>query len=271
MDAFGLIALGLAVGTLGTLVGAGGGFVLVPVLLLVYPHESPEIITAISLAVVFANAFSGSVAYARMGRIDYKSGLLFALATIPGAILGALTTEWIPRKLFNGVFGALLVLAGLYLIVKRTVDSSEGGAHDPRFMRRRIVEKNGTLHEFSYSLRLGMGVSLFVGYLSSLLGIGGGIIHVPFLVRFLNFPVHLATATSHFILAIMALAGTIVHIANGSFSPEGVARTVYLAIGVLVGAQVGAVFSNRVKGEWIIRCLAVALAFVGIRIFLMAL
>lgn len=271
MDVVWLIALGLAVGALGTLVGAGGGFILVPVLLLVYPNDNPEIITAISLAVVFANAFSGSVAYARMRRIDYKSGLLFALATIPGAILGALTTEMIPRKLFNAVFGVLLVVAGVYLIIKRVTESTRGPSSDPREVHRKIVESNGTIHEFSFSLKLGMWVSLFVGYLSSLLGIGGGIIHVPVLVRFLNFPVHLATATSHFILAIMALTGTIVHIANGTFSSAGLHRAIYLAVGVLVGAQVGAFFSNRVKGEWIIRCLAVALAFVGVRIFLMAL
>ena len=65
-----LIPLGLVVGAYGTLVGAGGGFVLVPVLLLLYPDERPVDITAISLAVVFFNASSGSIAYARLRRID---------------------------------------------------------------------------------------------------------------------------------------------------------------------------------------------------------
>ncbi len=58
-----LAALGLGVGLFGTLIGAGGGFVLTPVLLLLYPTESPETITGISLAVVFFNATSGSLAY----------------------------------------------------------------------------------------------------------------------------------------------------------------------------------------------------------------
>jgi len=70
-----LVPLGILIGTFGTLIGAGGGFLLAPVLLLAYPDESPEIITSISLAVVFLNALSGSVAYARMRRIDYRSGL----------------------------------------------------------------------------------------------------------------------------------------------------------------------------------------------------
>ena len=89
-----LIPLGFVIGAYGTLIGAGGGFVLMPLLLLLYPEESPEVITGISLAVVFFNALSGSVAYAKMKRIDYRSGLLVSLATIPGAILGPLTTPY---------------------------------------------------------------------------------------------------------------------------------------------------------------------------------
>ena len=100
-----LIGLGLVVGMFGTLIGAGGGFILMPVLLLLHPNVSPGQLTAISLAVVFFNALSGSESYAMMKRIDYKSGLMFAAATIPGAIIGALNTTWMPRHLFNGIFG----------------------------------------------------------------------------------------------------------------------------------------------------------------------
>jgi hypothetical protein len=266
-----LIVLGFTLGALGTLIGAGGGFILVPVLLLLYPHASPETITSISLAVVFFNALSGSYAYARMRRIDYKSGLLFATATVPGAIIGALTTSYIPRRLFDAGFGLLMIVAAAYLSFRQTEDGKTAEEGNKRHIARNIVEPNGTVHLFSYDLRLGMWLSLLVGYVSSLLGIGGGIVHVPVLVRLLNFPVHIATATSHFILAIMALTGTIAHIATGSFSHGGIRRTVCLAIGVLLGAQVGAWLSARVHGTWIIRGLAVALAFVGIRILIMAL
>ena len=72
----GLIALGIAVGAYGTLIGAGGGFVLMPVLLLLYPNQSADVLTSISLAVVFFNALSGSEAYALMKRIDYRSGFI---------------------------------------------------------------------------------------------------------------------------------------------------------------------------------------------------
>jgi uncharacterized membrane protein YfcA len=78
-----LLPLGILIGVFGTLIGAGGGFILVPILLLLYPDEQTELITSISLAVVFFNALSGTWAYSRMGRIDYKSGIMFAAATIP--------------------------------------------------------------------------------------------------------------------------------------------------------------------------------------------
>lgn len=267
----GLIALGFAVGTLGTLIGAGGGFVLAPILLLLYPRESPETITCISLAVVFFNALSGSWAYARMGRIDYRSGLLFAAATVPGAILGALSTGAVPRRVFDGVFGVVMILASAYLILHRDRGAAREGGARGGGTARRLVEKNGTVHTYAYDSRLGTALSLFVGYISSLLGIGGGIVHVPALVRLLNFPVHIATATSHFILAIMALTGTLVHIASGSFAHGGIRRTTFLSIGVLLGAQLGAKLSTRMHGAWIIRCLAAALAFAGLRILLLAL
>lgn len=264
-----LIPLGLSLGAFGTLIGAGGGFVLVPVLLLLYPQASPTTITAISLAVVFFNALSGSWAYGRKKWIDYKSGLLFAAATVPGAILGALTTEYIPRRPFNLILGLLMILSAVYLWVFRVGASVSKAAQstDPKAEKSNQKKADTGL---SYNLKYGMGLSLAVGYISSLLGIGGGIIHVPALVSLLKFPVHIATATSHFILVIMALTGTLVHIASGSFAQGGVRQTLYLAAGVLIGAQIGAAISARVHGVWIIRALALALVFVGIRLLVMA-
>src|SRR5882757_619892 len=94
-----LFAIGLLVGGLGTLIGAGGGFILVPVLLFLYPSLKPETITAISMAIVACNALSGSLAYARAQRIDFKAGIQFAIFTIPGSILGVMTTRVISRTL----------------------------------------------------------------------------------------------------------------------------------------------------------------------------
>lgn len=261
------MAIGLGVGAFGTLIGAGGGFVLMPILILLYPDQSPDKLTSISLAVVFLNALSGSEAYARMKRIDYRSGLVFALATIPGAVLGAINTSIIPRRLFDGIFAVALIVGAIALIVR---PGSATGKANPRKLpshntTRHIVEANGVGYQYSFNLWSGISVSVAVGYISSFLGIGGGIIHVPVLVYLLNFPVHIATATSHFILVIMALAGTVTHMVTGGFS-YGVHHIISLAMGVIAGAQLGALASDKVKGNWIIICLAAALGLVGVRI-----
>jgi len=265
-----LVPLGFAVGAYGTLIGAGGGFLLVPILALLYPTEGPELLTSISLAVVFFNALSGSAAYARMGRIDYRSGVLFATATIPGAVLGALTTSFLPRRLFDGTLGALLIVGSIALLLGGEGSLKRSERSVSHALTRTLVEADGTRHIYSYNVSVGVGVSLVVGFLSSLLGIGGGIIHVPVLTYVLHFPVHIATATSHFVLAVMALVGTLVHIATGVFA-HGVRRTLALAIGVLLGAQLGARLSSRIRGRWIMRGLAIALGFIGARVLLQAL
>ena len=262
-----LVALGIGVGCYGTLIGAGGGFVLMPVLLLLYPNQSADLLTSISLAVVFFNALSGSEAYALLKRIDYRSGLMFSIATIPGAVLGALNTAYVPRRLFDLIFGVLLLAAAVFLSWKprrRAMGQKSVSAGHLRTVRR-LTDAHGLKYEYEFKSSLGVAISVMVGYVSSFLGIGGGIIHVPALCYLLNFPVHIATATSHFILAIMALTGTVVHILTGTFA-HGVHRTIALAIGVVLGAQVGARLSERVRGNWIIRGLAMALGIVGLRI-----
>jgi uncharacterized membrane protein YfcA len=267
----GLVALGIAVGCYGTLIGAGGGFVLMPVLLLLYPKQSADLLTSISLAVVFFNALSGSEAYALLKRIDYRSGLMFSAATIPGAVLGALNTAYVPRRLFDLIFSILLLAAAAFLAWRphKAGNGRKSMSTAHHRMIRRLADVHGIEYEYDFNWLLGMTISIVVGYVSSFLGIGGGIIHVPALCYLLNFPVHIATATSHFILAIMALTGTVVHILTGTFA-HCVHRTIALAIGVVLGAQIGARLSERLRGGWIIRGLAVALGVVGLRILAVA-
>ncbi len=268
----GLILLGFVTGAYGTLIGAGGGFILMPSLLLLYPNVGQENLTAMSLAVVFFNALSGSEAYAEMGRIDYKSGLMFAAATVPGAIFGALHTSFISRSLFDAVFGVVLILLSIALVLHpgiahETKPERRDGGSSWWKVTRSVVDKAGNRYSYSFNPVIGIALSFFVGYTSSFLGIGGGIIHVPALTYVLDFPVHVATATSHFILVIMALTGTMVHIVTGTFS-YGVHKTIYIAIGVVIGARLGAYLSKRIRGAWIIRSLAIALGLLGVRILM---
>lgn len=267
-----LIVAGFIIGTFGTLIGAGGGFILVPLLIIFYPDLSPEIITAISIAVVAVNAISGSFAYAKSGRIDYKAGIVFALYTIPGSILGVLTVQYIPQKLFNIVFGILLLLLSGYLFYKngkKEISTPITNLADKKLKHHSLTDKNGINYSYSYNQTYGIIISILVGFISPLLGIGGGIIHVPAMVNWLQFPVYIATATSHFILAVMATVSVIVHLVQGNYNdPEIVKMILFLAIGVVPGALLGAYLSHRIKSHIIIRVLASCLILVSVRILL---
>ncbi|WP_295116720.1 sulfite exporter TauE/SafE family protein [uncultured Chitinophaga sp.] len=260
-----MIGIGFLIGTFGTLIGAGGGFILMPLLLLMYPDMPPDVLTSISLCVVFLNAASGSAAYARMKRIDYKSAIVFALATLPGSIIGALATGYISRHVFNIILGCLLVVIAVFLILKPQQGAYATGFNKGKLTSRNLTDASGEKYQFSFNLWNGILISFFVGFLSSLLGIGGGIIHVPALVSLLNFPIHIATATSHAILAVMALSSTIVHMIQGSFW-EGWQTALCIGAGVIAGAQLGAGLSHKVKPKGIIIALAGALLIVGVRL-----
>ena len=267
--AIALVAIGLGVGAFGTLVGAGGGFLLTPLLLILYPHDSPQTITAISLVAVFCNATSGSVAYARLKRTDYRSGLVFAGAALPGSVVGAIAVAYVSRSAFDLIMGAVLAVLSIWLWrspAPPVPGEQHAGAH------REIVDRLGAKYTYDVSLGRGALFSAFVGFISSFLGIGGGVIHVPLLVRVLGFPVHVATATSHFVLAILAGSATITHVIQGSFAHgHGLRRSTALSVGVVVGAQLGARASLRTSGRTIERLLSVALGILVVRLALLSL
>jgi len=264
-----LLPLGLIIGLIGSFVGSGGGFMVVPMLLILFPSESPEIITAISLTVVFLCGLSGTVAYGRLERTDYKSGILFLLASIPGAILGALSTSHLDRGLFNAVFGSLMITISVYLMLRPFRPQSAKAKGGRLSVKRKLVKTDGSHFIFSYNPLMGTGLNLVLGYVSALLGIGGGTIRVALLTHLLNFPVRMATATSTFILTGMALSATLVHVATGSFQ-RGFRRMGVLSVGVIIGAQIGARLSHGAKDIWIIRTVAVVLLLVGFRVLIMA-
>lgn len=268
-----LLLLGFFIGTIGTLIGAGGGFILVPVFILFYPELEPNQLTGISLAVVAANAMMGSATYSRMGRIDYKTGMYFALATIPGSIIGVLLTHYIPQGTFNLLFGIIFILLSLFLLIRsfnKTKPKKEPvKAH---YVKRRLEDSSGRVYKYAFNIRLGMFFSVFIGFFSPVLGIGGGIIQVPVMSEVLRFPVHIATATSQFTLAIMALVSVIVHMMTGDYTADGILPMIgALICGVIPGSVFGARISQKIKGNIIIRILAAALILVGIRILISAL
>lgn len=261
-----LAFIGIFIGVFGTIIGVAGGFLLVPILFFLYPEETPATITSITLTVAFFNAFSGSIAYGRLKRIDYRSGLLFSGVAIPGAVLGAYIIEFLSRGVFQYVFGALLIVVSAYLLLrpekKITADfllKWPSGRH--------ITDKQGNSYSYSFNLPLALAIALVVGIISGLLGIGGGIIHVPAMTQLFFFPIHIATATSHFVVAISTFAAIITHIIAGTFSSD-IGRVAVLSAGAVIGAQFGARVSQRVKGSLIVRLLAIGLAIVALRLLI---
>lgn len=265
-----LILLGIGIGALGTLIGAGGGFILVPVLILLYPTMKPEVLTAVSLAIVMVNALVGTIAYYQKRRIDFKAGIIFAVATIPGSIIGVFVTTMIPRGQFDVLFGILLILLAFFLFFKsgkRKGKSKELRTIKSGYTFQRKKDKNGVIYEYAYSIKTGIIISLFIGFFSPLFGIGGGIIHVPAMTEILYFPVHIATATSQFVLGVMAMISVCVHYFQGSYdNPEVVRLMILLGIGVVPGSLLGARLSTLIKGGVIIKVLAISLAIIGLRI-----
>lgn len=267
-----LFPLGLTVGAFGTLVGAGGGFVLVPVLLLLLPGREAQTITAMSLFVVAVNAASGSVAYGRQGRIDVRSALWFASATLPGAVGGAIVVGFIPRSVFDVLFATILGGIGFYLLFHRPSRAIAAPITGRGVVRRRIRDAQGNTFTYAFRLPTGVSLSMLIGFFSSLLGIGGGVIHVPVLVTILHFPVHIATATSQFTLMFMAAEGVAVHFWTGTLTwDRSLFQAAVLAAGAVPGAQLGAWASRRLESGIVLQALAGALVLVAIRLGLKSL
>lgn len=256
--------LGFFVGTIGTMIGVGGGFILVPVFLLVF-HLPHQIAVGTSLFIVFFNALSGTIVYMRERLVDYRAGIIFALATLPGALIGSMVVRYISGPLFQILFGILLFVISCFLFLKpeKKQNNTKVEAQSTKMALRTITSRHGKTYSYSYSEPLGATISVFVGFLSSLLGIGGGAIHVPAMIHLLSFPAHVATASSHFVLAWSTLAGAGMQFYYGAIN---FSVAIPATIGAVLGAQLGARMAKKIKAKLLVRLLASALLLVALRL-----
>ncbi len=250
------LILGVGVGTFGTLVGIGGGLICVPIFILllsdggIYPyfHTAAEI-AGTSLVVVMANALSGTMAYIRQKRVYFNAAIPFAIATLPGAWFGASIVDGFSGPKLSFYFGIFLLFMACIMYWNST--------HKPHSDVMDIPD------DFQYPRFLGILVSFFVGFLSSIFGIGGGVIHVPLMIYLLGFPVHVATATSHFVLACSSAFGVISH-----FLQHHIVwiPAISISVGAAIGAQIGAKISKKTKSKMILVLLSLAMFALGIRL-----
>ena len=254
-----LVPLGIFTGAIGTMVGVGGGFIIVPVLMALYPEIEPGRITSLSLAVIAINAFSGTYAYAKQKRVDFRVGSQYAVAGIPGILLGSWVVTWISRDAFNLFMGIVLIALGLFMLSgSKKVNVASKSAEEGRSQNERqpVTRFNRTA---------GLSIALVVGFLSTVLGIGGGIAHVPALIYFMNYSPHRATATSQYVLACMTLVASIIHVASGHLEGSWYAVGA-IGAGMIIGAQIGARWSARIQGFWLLRGLSAIILLIGIRV-----
>jgi len=244
-----LFLAGIVIGAIGTVAGIGGGIFVVPILLSVY-HLSPQMAIGTSLFVVVFNAFSGTIAYARYKRIYWRLGAIIIISGIPGILIGAYVSTFFTGITFRVVFACVLVVMAIYLFFNRSEYYEDVKICTPiRFSRMRVV--------------MVIFIGFVTGFIASLLGIGGGIIHVPVLIYLLRIPVHIATATSHFILLNTVLLSIIPHALWGHIDYT---KGLLLGGGALIGAQIGAYISSRVHSRVIVITLSCILIIVAMKL-----
>lgn len=251
-----LFGVGIGVGVFGSLVGVGGGLIMVPLFMLtmIPPYgttfSNVQQIIGTSLFGVLLNALSGTYAYIRQQRVMFRAAIPFAIATVPGAWLGGYVTEYFTGPGFSITFGLTLVIMGGIMYLK------SGGK-----------KANASVEDFDpatakFNTTLGVVLSFGVGFLSSILGIGGGIIHVPVMVFLLGFPAHIAVATSTFVLMVSSAIGVASHAWL-----DHIVWTVAIPVGVgaIVGAQIGARISKKSKPKVIVIILSAVMVLLGIQ------
>lgn len=231
------VALGLVAGTYGTLVGVGGGLFMVPALVF-FAHLPPKEAAGTSMAVVLANAVSGSISFLRQRRVAVRSGIMFAAAGLPGALLGGYIDQLLPREVLGLLLGIFLMLLALRLLLLKTEHASplDGEATKPWLWAAVLI-------------------AFGAGFVASMFGVGGGILYVPVMLYVLRYAPHVATATSTFTIALTALLGTASHAYFGDIHYAAAAA---LAVGAIAGAQIGVRLSTGIQPRPLIRLFAIA-------------
>ena len=269
-----LVLLGIGSGALGVLVGAGGGFIIAP-LLRIFFDKNPEIVAGTTVTLVAINSISGAFAYRSMRIVDRRSALIFALAAIPGSVLAPFALSSALKGLpgvYDFPFGILLVLLAVRMATQK--DASDEPTpisklrDGPRFVkaaslkRRVITTRAGQTHRYRLHEGYAAAVNLVLGFVSSFFGIGGGWLRTPILVYVFRFPVQIAVATSIFTLSFYTTAGAATYAFRGAV--EWFPTLLFTGAGLIVGAQIGARLSTVVRGIWIMRLLMLLIFSMGV-------
>lgn len=243
IDQLWLIPLGFVAGILGSMIGLGGGIIVVPVLtFLGFP---PTVAASNSLFAALSNATASTISYSKQKRIEYSLGLKLGLLSIPGTVLGAIISTDVAPDIFKILFGFVLIASAAYI-----------------FLRKKIETKEKTISK--QMIVFAIGASFFAGIISSFFGIGGGIIFVPLMVVGMGMAMKKAAPTSQMILLFASLSGVIVHslLGHPDFLQAGM-----LSIGSFIGGLVGARLSIDIKERYLQILVTVVILIAAAKLF----
>ena len=242
----------IAAGLLGSLVGLGGGVLIVPLLTLVFGFPIYFAIGA-SIISVIATSSGAAAAYVKEHITNLRVGMFLELATTTGAICGAFLAGLLAPELLFVIFGIILLISAAPLVFKLGEELPQGVKNDrwANWLHLNGSYPDQHLHrEVSYEVTrtpLGLAMMYIAGLISGLLGIGSGTFKVLALDVAMRLPMKVSTTTSNFMIGVTAAASAGIYFSRGDIPPL-IAAPVALGIliGALVGARVLARLSNRI-------------------------
>jgi len=253
---------GAAAGSLGALLGIGGGVFFVPLmhLALGFPLRTAA---AVSLTTVIAT--SSSVSAGRTGEqlINLKLGMVLEVATVAGSLLGGLTAHFFSETTLQRLFGVVTTVAAFAVLARvNRRNVMRDATVDPGLLGGRFdeAESGGTVVYRVKRLPVGLLASFVAGNVSSLLGIGGGVLKVPALNAWCGIPMRAAAATSAFMIGVTATGGAIIYFGRGDLPALAAAPAV---LGVQLGSWMGLRLAHRLPARWLKILLVVVLLSVA--------
>jgi uncharacterized protein len=257
MLVFVILIAGTLAGGLGATLGIGGGIFLVPFLTIVMGMPI-GVAAAISLTTVIGTSSAVSAGRTGSRLINYRLGMVLEVATAAGSLLGGITAQYMNQRVLEQVFALVTVAVGittLSRLSRRNIvpgDAPDCGPLGGRYLE----EESGAVVSYRVTrLPLALFASFVAGNVSSLLGIGGGVIKVPVLNAWCGVPLRAAAATSAFMIGVTAAAGAIIYFGNGQLVPA-------LAAAAVLGVQAGSSAGMRLGSRASTRSLKVLLALV---------
>lgn len=260
-----LLAVGLAAGAFGALLGLGGGFLVIPVLTILFQMPIHNAI-GISLVGVIATSTSAAVVYVREGKVDIRLGMLLELGTTVGAILGAVIAGSVSARVLYLLFSGLL-LYNAYAMYRKAEPAEDqiaaaSGAEDLPAGGGPALKAAETPGYEVRNKPLGLAFSGVAGILSGLLGIGGGLIKIPVMYTLMGVPLKTAVATSNFMIGVTAAASASIYYVSGNISPV---EAVPVALGVFAGANLGLRFNKAFSVRTLKRLFVAVFLYVAVQ------